>query len=135
MLLCFRVKVQSGKTYILSYSCCFCFRVKAQSVKYILRIIPAALFQGESSVGKVHPESYSCCFCFRVKAQSVKYILLFLYGAMVEVPISDITSVIQASDMFGVEGLKEWLCFQIARDFCHFFHKVGTGTRSSFVVL
>ena len=65
--------------------------------------------------------------CFRVKAQSVKYILLFLYGAMVEVPVADITSVIQASDMFGMEGLKEWLCFLLARDLCHFFHKVSVG--------
>ncbi|XP_070175607.1 uncharacterized protein [Littorina saxatilis] len=58
-----------------------------------------------------------------VKAPSMKYILLFLYGAMVDVPITDITAVIQASDMYGVQGFKDWLCFQIVRDFCHFFHK------------
>ena len=84
--------------------------------------------------GKSHPHLSSfvidLLLCFRVKAQSVKYILLFLYGAMVEVPTADITSVIQASDMFGVEGLKEWLGFLIARDFCHFFHKVSRGPLS-----
>ena len=44
-----------------------------------------------------------------------------------EVPVPDITAIMQASDMFGVEGLKDWLAFLISRDFCHFFHKVRLG--------
>ncbi|KAL8613264.1 hypothetical protein ACOMHN_001588 [Nucella lapillus] len=58
-----------------------------------------------------------------VGADGVRYLLLFVYGAMLEVPARHMTSLIQASDMFGVEGLKDWLGFLLARDFCHFFHK------------
>ncbi|XP_025113174.1 uncharacterized protein LOC112575486 isoform X3 [Pomacea canaliculata] len=58
-----------------------------------------------------------------VRASSVHYLLLYLYGAMVEVPASDLVSVIQMSDMFGMEGLKELLAFQMSQNLCHFFHK------------
>ncbi|KAK7496969.1 hypothetical protein BaRGS_00011705 [Batillaria attramentaria] len=58
-----------------------------------------------------------------VRAQSVECILQFVYGAMVQMDTGNIAAVLQAVDMFGMEGLKEWLGFQLARDLCHFFHK------------
>lgn len=90
------------------------YRVKASAVHYLLLSLYGATIH-------VKPEA---CYFYRVRASSVHYLLLYLYGAMVEVPASDLVSVIQMSDMFGMEGLKELLAFQMSQNLCHFFHKV-----------
>lgn len=51
--------------------------------------------------------------------------LLYLYGGVTDIIEScTISELIMVADMYGLEGLRDVVLYNLRRDYCHFFHKV-----------
>ncbi|XP_067660818.1 BTB/POZ domain-containing protein 8-like [Haliotis asinina] len=78
-----------------------------------------AMFGGlwsESGANKVILEGVSPC--------AVEQALLYLYGGVIDIiEPCELTELIQVADMYGLEGLKDVVCYHVKKDSCHFYHK------------
>lgn len=66
-----------------------------------------------------------CTLFFRIDGQILKQTLLYLYGGVVEVdPSCALGGLVMMADMYGMEGLKEVVAYNLNVQYCHFFHRV-----------
>ncbi|XP_046335197.2 uncharacterized protein LOC124117392 [Haliotis rufescens] len=79
----------------------------------------SAMFGGlwsESGAHKVMLEGVTPC--------AVEQALLYLYGGVIDIiEPCELTELIQVADMYGLEGLKDVVCYHVKKDSCHFYHK------------
>lgn len=51
--------------------------------------------------------------------------LLYLYGGVTDLIDScTLSELIMVADMYGLDGLRDVVLYNLQRDYCHFFHKV-----------
>lgn len=51
--------------------------------------------------------------------------LLYLYGGVTDLIDScTLSELIMVADMYGLDGLRDVVLYNLRRDYCHFFHKV-----------
>ncbi|XP_046564022.1 LOW QUALITY PROTEIN: uncharacterized protein LOC124272846 [Haliotis rubra] len=59
-----------------------------------------------------------------VSPLAVEQALLYLYGGVIDIiEPCELTELIQVADMYGLDGLKDVVCYHVKKDSCHFYHK------------